>query len=406
MFYGWPILAVAALAMFGTGPGQSHLIGLFFDPMQAELGLSRTQISTAYGSATLIAALLLPRMGKLIDKFGPARMIWFIIPGVGLAAVATGLATGWLYLAFAFGALRFLGQGSLMMNCANITSQWFDRKRGFALGIMALGFPISIAIHPPLTQWLIAELGWRDAWIALGIITTLTLLPPALLFLHNRPEDVGLQPDGDSNAPAQTSGPKLGGFTKAEALKMPAFYILVAGMFCMSLLMTALHVEFTAILKSQGLRKDVAAAMFTVTGVTAALMMPVIGRLLDTVPTKWMFFLGLIIQSASLLSVSLTSNTATAVIFGVIFGINNAITMTYVGYLWPRYFGRRHLGEIQGTGQMILIVGASIGPLPLAWAIDNWGNYDSMLQILALGPLAVALIVALFLPAPNPPAGN
>jgi MFS family permease len=392
--------------MFGTGPGQSHLIGLFFDPMQAELGLSRTQISTAYGSATLIAALLLPRMGKLIDKFGPARMIWLIIPGVGLAAVATGLATGWLYLAFAFGALRFLGQGSLMMNCANITSQWFDRKRGFALGIMALGFPISIAIHPPLTQWLIAELGWRDAWIALGIITTLTLLPPALLFLHNRPEDVGLQPDGDSNAPSQTSGPKLGGFTKAEALKMPAFYILVAGMFCMSLLMTALHVEFTAILKSQGLQKNVAAAMFTVTGVTAALMMPVIGRLLDTVPTKWMFFLGLIIQSASLVSVSLTSDTATAVIFGVIFGINNAITMTYVGYLWPRYFGRRHLGEIQGTGQMILIIGASIGPLPLAWAIDNWGNYDSMLQILALGPLAVALIVALFLPAPNPPAGN
>jgi MFS family permease len=392
--------------MFGTGPGQSHLIGLFFDPMQAELGLSRTQISTAYGSATLIAALLLPRMGKLIDKFGPAQMIWLIIPGVGLAAVATGLATGWLYLAFAFGALRFLGQGSLMMNCANITSQWFDRKRGFALGIMALGFPISIAIHPPLTQWLIAELGWRDAWIALGIITTLTLLPPALLFLHNRPEDVGLQPDGDSNAPSQTSGPKLGGFTKAEALKMPAFYILVAGMFCMSLLMTALHVEFTAILKSQGLQKDVAAAMFTVTGVTAALMMPVIGRLLDTVPTKWMFFLGLIIQSASLVSVSLTSDTATAVIFGVIFGINNAITMTYVGYLWPRYFGRRHLGEIQGTGQMILIIGASIGPLPLAWAIDNWGNYDSMLQILALGPLAVALIVALFLPAPNPPAGN
>ena len=197
MFYGWTILAVAALAMFGTGPGQSHLIGLFFDPMQAELGLSRTQISTAYGSATLIAALLLPRTGRLIDKFGPARMIWLIIPGVGLAAIVTSLATGWIFLAIAFGALRFLGQGSLMMNCANITSQWFDRKRGFALGIMALGFPISIAIHPPLTQWLIAELGWRDAWIALGLITILALPPPALLFLHSRPEDVGLKPDGD-----------------------------------------------------------------------------------------------------------------------------------------------------------------------------------------------------------------
>jgi MFS family permease len=406
MFYGWTILAVAALAMFGTGPGQSHLIGLFFDPMQAELGLSRTQISTAYGSATLIAALLLPRMGRLIDKFGPARMIWLIIPGVGLAAIVTSLATGWIFLAIAFGALRFLGQGSLMMNCANITSQWFDRKRGFALGIMALGFPISIAIHPPLTQWLIAELGWRDAWIALGLITILALLPPALLFLHSRPEDVGLKPDGDKILAAGEASKSLTGFTKHEALKMRAFYILVAGMFCMSLLMTALHVEFTGILKSHGLEPGTAASMFTVTGITAALMMPVIGRLLDTVPTKWMFFLGLLVQSASLISVSLATNTASAVIFGVIFGVNNAITMTYVGYLWPRYFGRRHLGEIQGTGQMILVVGASIGPLPLAWAIDNWGNYDDMLRLLALAPLAMATIVAFLLPAPNPPSSD
>ena len=81
VFYGWAILAVAALIMFGTGPGQSHLIGLFFDPIQAELGLDRTEIAIAYGSATLVAALLLPQMGKLVDRHGPANMLAVIAFG-------------------------------------------------------------------------------------------------------------------------------------------------------------------------------------------------------------------------------------------------------------------------------------------------------------------------------------
>ena len=108
-------------------------------------------------------------------------------------------------MAIGFGCLRFLGQGSLMLNCGNLTSQWFDRKRGLALGLMSLGFPISIALHPPLTQWLIAEVGWREAWIWLGVITWVTLIPPALLFLYNRPEDVGLRPDGDAALAAGVS---------------------------------------------------------------------------------------------------------------------------------------------------------------------------------------------------------
>ncbi len=403
VFYGWTILGVAGLVMFGTGPGQSHLIGLFFDPIQAELNLDRTEIASAYGLATLFAALLLPRMGRLVDLHGPATMIWAIALAFGLAAIAFSFATGWIYLAIGFGFLRFLGQGSLMMNCGNLTAQWFDKKRGLALGLMSLGFPISIALHPPFTQWLIAEVGWREAWIWLGIITWALLIPPALLLLHNKPEDVGLRPDGEAALAEGQSAPAVVGYTKAEALRMPAFYLIVAGMFCLSLLMTSLHVEYTGILKSHGLDPQVAASMFTVTGVTAALLMPMVGRLLDRFRAKWMFFAGLWVQSASVIAITFADSVSSALVFAVIFGVNNAVTMTYVGYFWPRYFGRKHLGSIQGTGQMILIVGASIGPLPLGWALDVWGEYDTMLRLLALLPIGVSLLVALLLPHPKLP---
>lgn len=405
-FYGWTILAVAALIMFGTGPGQSHLIGLFFDPIQAELGLDRTEIASAYGVATLLAALSLPRMGRLIDRYGAASLLTWIAFGLGLAAIAFSFATGWIYLAIGFGFLRFLGQGSLMLNCANMTSQWFDRKRGFALGLMSLGFPISIALHPPFTQWLIAEFGWREAWVWLGLMTWAMLLPPALLLLYSRPEDVGLRPDGDAALADGETPPPLVGYTREQALGMPAFYLLVAGMFSLSMLMTSLHVEYTGILKAHGLEPQTAAAMFTVTGVTAAVLMPLVGRLLDVAPSKWMYFGGLIIQSLSLVSVTLVDSVASAVVFAMIFGLNNAVTMTYVSFFWPRYFGRKHLGSIQGTGQMIMIIGASLGPLPLGWALDQWGDYDLMLQLLAILPLAVAALVAILMPHPKMPEAS
>lgn len=407
VFYGWVILGVASLIMFGTGPGQSHLIGLFFDPISAELGLSRTSIAAAYGGATLFAALLLPQMGKLVDRHGPATMLSIVAFGLGAFAIFFSFATGWIYLAIAFAGLRFLGQGSLMLSCANMTSQWFDKKRGFALGLMGLGFPISIALHPPITQWLIDTVGWREAWIWLGLWTWVMLIPPILLFLYSRPSDIGLRPDGaaawkEGDAPV----PPLVGYTRAEALRMRPFYLIVIGSASLSMLVTSLHVEYTGILKSHGLDAQTAATMFTVSGISAAVLMPLVGRLLDLLPTKWMLFGGIWVQAASLFSITLATDLPSTIVFAVIFGLNNAVTMTYIGYLWPRYFGRKHLGSIQGTGQMFVIFGASLGPLPLGWALDTWGEYDTMLRLLALIPVAISIAVALLMPHPKLPEAD
>ncbi len=122
-------------------------------------------------------------MGRLVDRHGPRRMTLVVIGLLGLACMLFGAAAGLLSLALGFAALRFLGQGSLMLNCANLVAQWFSRRRGFALSLMALGFGVSMAVHPPLGQWLVAEIGWRKAWVVLGLLTWLLMLPPVLLLL-------------------------------------------------------------------------------------------------------------------------------------------------------------------------------------------------------------------------------
>jgi MFS family permease len=406
MFYGWVIVWVAMLGIFASGPAQSHTFSVFIGPIAAELGLSQTAMASAYGLATLVAAFCLPLMGRFLDRVGARRMLAVVALVFGAGCAAFGFAGGMIWLALGFAALRFLGQGSLMLGSSNMVSQWFSQRRGFALGLMALGFAISMAVHPMVAKWLIDLVGWREAWIWLGISTWVLLLPPVLLFVVSKPEDVGLRPDGVST-PADIGKPQgateegdENDFTLSEALRTPTFYIVAAGLFTLSMLVTTLHFFQVSIFSDQGLDTEVATVAFAVSAVTMIAMMPTLGRMLDRFPTERMFAGGLLVLATTLVIAAQVSGITSAVLYALAFGVANAVSMTYYTFMWPRYFGRTHLGSIQGTGQMIGVVGASLGPLPLGFAKDYFGNYDAMLVGLAVIPLIGAIVAALFLRQP------
>ncbi len=404
-FYGWTIVGVASLGIFASGPGQSHTFSVFLEPIGRDLNVSSATMATAYGLATLAAAFLLPRVGRLIDHFGPRHMLVAIVVLLGLACLFFGAAANFLWLAVGFGLLRFFGQGSLMLGSANLVSHWFSRKRGFAMSLMALGFGVSMAIHPPLSQYLIEEIGWRQAWFALGALTWLLMLPPIVLLVHDNPEGLGLRPDGDEDQePAERTEEgetRITGLTLQEALRESSFYILTFGWFSMAMLTTTLHFYQVSILTAQGVGTELAARVFTVSAVAMVAAIPLVGRLFDRARTRYVFALGLAITAASLIGVTFATGATTSVVYAVIFGLNNAFSITLFGYIWPRYFGRRHLGSIQGTGQMIGVVGASLGPLPVGLAFDLLGSPTLTLRLLALLPIIAAIIAFLFLRTPK-----
>jgi MFS family permease len=320
---------------------------------------------------------------------------------LGFACIAFGFAPGIVWLAFGFGALRFLAQGSLTLNCTNILSHWFSRKRGFAMGLMLIGFGASMAIHPPASQWLIDQVGWRQAWIWLGISTWVLMLPLIVFLLHNAPEPLGLAPDGGAaevgtGDGAQDRHSAAFGLSLAEALRTSTFYIVATGLFTMSMLITSLHFFQVSIFEHQGLSRTVAAWMFPLSALVAVLAQPYVGRCLDRFPTPRIFAIALTTLCAALVTVTFVQDLPTALLYGVVFGASNAFGITLFGYIWPRYFGRLHLGSIQGTGQMIAVVGASIGPIPLGIAFDLFNDYGTMLLGLAVLPV-VAGILTLFL---------
>ena len=407
VYFGWVVLAIATLAMFASGPGQSHTFSVFNDLIAKDLGITKTALASSYAFATLIAAFGLSYVGRFVDRFGPRRVLICVVVLLGFACMAFGAVAGVLTLSLGFMGVRFLGQGSVMLCATNFVAQWFSAKRGVAMSILMLGFSASIAIHPLLGEWLIEMMGWRKAWVALGLMSWVMMLPLLWLLMHDKPEPLGLFPDGINPAadtagadvkPAVVVGPQL-----KTALRTPTFWIIMVGLFTPAMLITSLFFFQVSIFQHHGLPSGLAAKMFGVSGLSMALAMPVIGWILDRSNPRYIFSASLLLLSMSLFNITFVTDTLTATFYAIVFGINTAANMTFFGFMWPQYFGRKHLGSIQGTGQTIGVIGASLGTLPLAIWFDYFGNYDGALHLLAILPIGCA-VLALFLPAPNPAA--
>ena len=442
------MLVIASLVMFASGPGQSHTFSVFLLPISEDLGISRTSVSSAYAFATLVAAFGLPHVGRMIDRHGVRKVLTVVGAALGTAAVAFGAVSGFVLLTLGFGALRFFGQGSLMLCAGNLVSQWFDRRRGLALSLTMLGFSVSVAVHPPLAQWLSEALGWRMAWVVLGVVTWAMLLPPVLLLVFDRPEALGLRPDGKAAAavgdasprpatapddsvtaeaasgasprpatapddsvtaeaagsasprPATAPDDSVTGLSLAEARRTGAFWIILASNSSFAALVTALFFHQVSVFEAQGLDATLAASVFSICAVVMVVTTPFVGMLLDRFPTKPLYACAMLSVSVALVAMSLVRDLPSAIVFSVLFGVANAAMHAHFTFVWPRFFGRRHLGSIQGVAQMGGVIGASIGPIPLGLGYDYLGGYGETLVALAAIPVMCAVAVA-FMRAPR-----
>jgi len=171
VYYGWIILLVGTIGMILTGPGQTYAISGFIDYFIADLGISRSLVSSLYTIGTLIASFAMPFVGRQLDLRGSRQMIVIISIIFGIACIYMGYVSNALMLGIGFVALRMLGQGSLSLISRNVINQWWVRRRGMAMGISGMGTALlSSGSFPALINWLIPLYGWRSTYMILGLM--------------------------------------------------------------------------------------------------------------------------------------------------------------------------------------------------------------------------------------------
>ena len=401
-YYGWVVLAVGALGMIMTSPGQTYTVSIFIEHFISDLGVSRSLVSALYTVGTLIGGFLLPWTGRLVDRRGVRRTMTAIAVLFGIACVFMGTVRGVVMLAIGFTLIRWLGQGSLWLVSANAINRWWVLRRGTAMGLAGvLAALVGLGGYPWAVDRLIPWLGWRWTFAVLGLGTIAILAPLAWWLLRDSPEELGLWPDGgaEPQGPAHNVRPEEN-WPVSEAIRTPAFWILSLGSSSIAMLTTGLLFHIVSIFADHALSAASAAAAFAPIAAATAILTLLGGVLIDRIPAKLLMAVALGLQAASLLIARSMDGAALAIAFGVALGATQGLSRSVGGVVWAQYFGRRHLGSIAGLSQTIGVLGAALGPLPLGIARDALGSYDAALLVCAVIPTLLG-IAALFVRRPR-----
>jgi MFS family permease len=418
-FYGWVVVGVVFVTM-GVGVNARTAFSLLFPPILDEFGWERGVTAGAFSFGFLVSAVLSPSLGRLMDRRGPRVVLEL---GVGLMAAGLILATlarqPW-HLYATLGVM--VGGGSV---CLGYTGQalflpnWFVRRRGLAMSLAFSGVGVGSIIILPWVQAIIAGSGWRAACWGLAILM-LVLLVPLNLLLRRRPEDLGLEPDGDRAArdPAARSDDRQTGpnrpdnvvdaawaavdWTLARAMRTTRFWWIAVSYFCGLFAWYAVQVHQTKYLVDIGFSAGQAAWALGLVSLAGIPGQIALGHLSDRIGREWVWTvgsLGFAICYGSLLLLRQAPAPPLLYVMVISQGALGYGLTSVVGAIPAEIFQGPHYGSIFGTVMLAAIGGGAAGPWVTGALHDATGGYTLAFWI-AIGCCALSA-VAIWFAAPR-----
>jgi sugar phosphate permease len=398
-FYGWVVLGCVCCAGFARqGPAVATL-SIFIDPMTADFGWSRTAMSGAVSLGGLLAAFTSPLLGPVLDRSGARLMLCtaVLLTGAATMLLSQTQSLAVFYLLFCVARMNFAGPFDLGIYGA--LNNWFVERRAMATSIATLAQMSGLVAMPLIAHFAILHDGWRTGWLVVGATVLLVGFVPTWLLMVRRPEDVGLVPDRRQAVPVagepakpRPPAPPEPVFTRAEAMRTPAFWLLSLFTLLVYPVQAGVSLHQAPHLIERGLDPTVTATIvstFSFMSAIAGLGFGAVARRL-TVRLS-LAVIGLCLGGSSLLMITITTSTMgylAAALFGV--GIGGLLTILPIA--WADYFGRRSFGAIRGVALSVQVSAQATGPL-LSGLLRDWsGDYVLSLEVFAalsfLGALA------------------
>ena len=418
-FYGWVILACCCCAGFARqGPAVATL-SMFIVPMTEEFGWSRTAISAAVSLGGILAAVFSPMLGVFTDRAGARAMLNWAVISTGLLLLALSQVETLIAFTILFCLARMNFAGPFDLGIYGALANWFVKRRATATSIVTLGQMIGLVAMPLIAQFAIVDGGWRFGWIAVGATVLVVGFLPNALFMVRRPEDIGMVPDrkspvrdagrtaaDTSEGGAQTSPPVAFDdeptFTRAEALRTPAFWLLSLFTLLVFPVQAGFSLHQAPHLIERGISPTDAALIvstFALISAVSGLAFGLIARRIAIGPSLALSALFLGLSSAVMTRID---SVETGFLAAGLFGIGIGGILTVLPIAWADFFGRRSFGAIRGVALSIQVVAQASGPVLSGALRDASGDYVLSLEVFA-GLSAAALLVGLLARTPAAP---
>lgn len=395
-------------------PGQTIGVGSFTDHLLDSLRIEDESLLTlAYLIGTISSGLLLPFVGKQIEKLGVRQtgVLVFVAFGLTLLFLAgAGSLFEWLagpegespaisfiVVLVGYFFLRFLGQGVVSILPNLMVQRWFNRLRGRVAGVFNAIAALGFSSAPRVLDWLVENLGGSGAWLFLGCFMIFGMAVLAFLFYRDRPEECGLEMDGGWMPKKPESAEKAArfqtfrDFKALEAMRTWPFWFFSLGMGFQSFTVTAIFFH----------RKDMVTEMgITLTAFNNTLNLSAaanicLGLLLGIAADKFRLrnLLGMLLLGTSAMMTGLLTFPSD---WGMVLWIaGSGLSWSCYGILlnavWPRYYGRANLGSINGVAMAVLVICSAVGPHYYTLMYKAFGTYESALLPSLVWPALILL---------------
>ena len=401
-FYGWVLVFVVALGGFSSSTEALPVLGIFLKPVAAEFGWSRATFTSPIVLGGLLGSVAALLTGPMVDRFG-AR--WALVGAYGVLGLSFVLMAAmqelWHYYLIQMIA-RSMNTGVMAVATAVIIPNWFIVRRGRALSLSNLGFPIGASVIPLYVQLLISGSGWRTAALGVGILIWAVSMAPSALFLRRRPEDMGLVPDGkpsatrvqDGAAPGIAAAPPDVSLTLGQALHEPAFYLLSLAGFFWWFGRGGVVLHVVSYFTDGGISANIAVAALVIHSATGAGGVLLAGFLRDRYDVRVVLTIVFVLSAAGTVLLLAVGPAWLALAWGVVYGVVQGGSVPLQRLMFADYFGRRHLGSIEGVVRAGQNVAQAAGPLAAAFAFDATESYRAIFIVFVLTNLAAAVLVA------------
>jgi OFA family oxalate/formate antiporter-like MFS transporter len=409
-FYGWFLAFAGALGIIGSSPGQTIGVGPFKSALENALSLSEVQISTAYMIGTILSSLLLPYAGHLLDRIGARLMVLVVSVSLALSLLYlawTPVLGTWIssdsilpmmiVLSFGFLMIRFFGQGCLTMIPRVMIGKWFNHHRGMAIALSGAVGSFGFFSSPALINMLIENIGWRDSYYALALIIGVGMSLIGILFYRDTPEECGLIMDGKDpqyfrDKKVSKIPETIKEYTRKEAVRMISFWSFTLGLGTIALIHTAITFHIDTIGAWKGLDRGQSFALFMPLSIFSVAANLISSWISDIIRHKWQLLFMMAVQAIALISLVFLETSVGMVLFIACQGSAGGIFGALAAVVFPRFFGRKHLGAISGLTMSVMVFSSAIGPLMYSALRNLTGSYSAVLYASLLMPMVVFIL--------------
>ncbi len=417
VFYGWWIVAAGTGLMTLMATFSYYGMGIFFGPIRTYFGWNSTALAAAVSFARVEGGFMAPVVGYLIDRLGPRKLILIgvLVGGTGYILLSQTMSLAYFYVVY----IAFV-QGGISLGMGNAPSaavaNWFQRRRGVAMGLVNLGASFGGILAAPLAL-LIEWVGWRKAMLMAGVVVWVVGFPLGLVIRH-RPEPYGLLPDGRQPAPvtpvetgearqvqpAAPEEPEEVEFSAKQALKTMAFWSIAMTFAARQLVTGSVALFLVEFLQEDRAMSHRAAA--AIISYMSFIGMP--GRvgfawLGDHFDKRWVIAGCFVSQSAGLILFTALSGNLAILFFLVLYAPAYSGVLPLIPALQADYFGRKWFATIRGMMAPIATASAVAGPFLVGGIHDITGSYQPAFYVLGVSNV-LALVFIVMTRRPRNPA--